>query len=44
MKFYNDIWFSPCSTLQVQDQCNLLFSGILSDNLDYNYVYVLTEI
>jgi hypothetical protein len=30
--------------LNVKAGCESLFSGILSDNLDYNYVYILTEV
>ena len=44
LNFYNDIWFNPCDILGVPQQCAELFSGILSDNLDYNYVYALTEV
>lgn len=44
MTYYNSIWFNPCATLALTTQCNSLFSGILSRNLDYNYVYILTEI
>jgi hypothetical protein len=44
LNFYNEIWFNPCDVLTVQKQCAEMFSGILSDNLDYNYVYVLTEV
>ena len=42
IKFYNNIWFNPCDVLSVPQQCSDLFPGILSDNLDYNYVYILT--
>lgn len=44
LDFYNNIWFNPCDVLEVANQCSDLFSGILSDNLDYNYVYILTEV
>ena len=44
LNFYNEVWFNPCDVLDVPQQCADLFSGILSDNLDYNYVYVLTEV
>lgn len=44
LNFYNEIWFNPCDVLQVAPQCAELFAGILSDNLDYNYVYILTEV
>ena len=44
LSFYNEIWFNPCDVLGVPTQCSELFSGILSDNLDYNYVYILTEV
>ena len=43
VNFFNSLWFNPCQTLNVTNICSSLFSGIISNNLDYNYIFIIAQ-